>query len=896
MDERTRAVATVEVAEIGRRVADLEVGAAPSRDEQRLRRANRALRCVAAIYGAQQHATEASSFLATVCRVTVEAGGFALAWIGLAERDPEPVVRPVAMFGRGTEYVPELHVRWDESPNGMGPTGRCVRTGAPVAAQRIATDPAFDPWREAANRHGLASTVALPLPVDGEVIGALVLYSTEADAFDGEDLDALVEVGHAVATGFAGLRDREERQRAEEKQRQAEQQARVAERRFRELADNVRDVFWELDAATGKVSYVSPAAKAVWDRDDELTDLAQLAESVHPEDAPRLAASFERARAGEATRTNYRIVRSDGTVRWIFDRAFPVRGDDGSLARIVGVAADVTEHKVAEQALQRLNADLEAHVRRRTQELEALYDQAPCGYHSVDGGGLVVRMNETELRWLGHPIEDVVGVRRFTDFVAADHRAALAAALAELASAPAMAEVELELLRADGSRFWVLLSAARDADTPGVTRMTAFDLTARRATEKAVREREEAVRHSRDELSAANAALERAALAKDEFLASMSHELRTPLNAILGLSEAFQDEIYGPVGDPQLRALKRIEESGRHLLSLINDILDLSKVEAGQLTLDRQPTSLDEVCRASLRLVQEAAHKKRIGVSYGIDDGLAILLADQRSLKQILVNLLSNAVKFTPEGGSIGLEVTTSAEEGTCTMSVWDTGIGIAAADQPRLFRPFVQLDSSLARHHAGTGLGLALVRRLVELHAGGIRVESTPDRGSRFTVVVPWEKASSVTLAPPSSRPPTPATSRGAPRTHVLLAEDDATNVALVADFFAAHDIDLTVARNGYEAITLAHEKVPDLILMDIQMPLLDGIAALRAIRQSATASVRRIPVIAVTALAMPGDRERCHDAGADDYLTKPLRLHKLLEAIEARVPPPHPPTRPPQ
>ncbi|MBI1878896.1 MAG: PAS domain-containing sensor histidine kinase, partial [Chloroflexi bacterium] len=248
------------------------------------------------------------------------------------------------------------------------------------------------------------------------------------------------------------------------------------------------------------------------------------------------------------------------------------------------------------------------------------------------------------------------------------------------------------------------------------------------------------------ELSAANAELARVARAKDEFLASMSHELRTPLNAILGLTEALQEQTRGPLNERQLKSLRTIEESGRHLLALINDILDLSKIEAGKLELQLDRVSLEAVCQASLQFIKEAAAKKKIDVSFTLDTGEATMRADTRRLKQILVNLLSNAVKFTPVGGQVGLVVTGETERQVITFCIWDTGIGIAPEDLPRLFKPFVQVDSSLSRQHEGTGLGLALVTRLVELHGGSLTVESEPSQGSRFIVSLPWQESFEIT------------------------------------------------------------------------------------------------------------------------------------------------------
>jgi len=391
------------------------------------------------------------------------------------------------------------------------------------------------------------------------------------------------------------------------------------------------------------------------------------------------------------------------------------------------------------------------------------------------------------------------------------------------------------------------------------------------------------------ELSAANAELARAARLKDEFLASMSHELRTPLNAVLGLSEALQEQVYGPLNEKQLKSLHTIEESGRHLLALINDILDVSKIEAGKLELKIGPVSVEPVCQASLGLIKQTAHKKQIKMFFTFDSAVTTIQVDDRRLKQILVNLLSNAVKFTPEGGAIGLEVVGDTEQEVVHFIVWDMGIGIAPEDVARLFQSFVQLDSSLSRQHAGTGLGLALVRRLVELHGGGISLESKVGKGSRFTVSLPWpqlqaweigrlggrERKDAAGYFLTTSLPPSPIT--------ILLAEDNEDNINTVSDYLRAKGYRVIVAREGGEAIERAREERPDLILMDIQMPGMDGLEATRRIR--ADASLADIPVIALTALAMPGDRERCLAAGVNEYLSKPVNLKGLVKVVEAQL-----------
>ena len=394
------------------------------------------------------------------------------------------------------------------------------------------------------------------------------------------------------------------------------------------------------------------------------------------------------------------------------------------------------------------------------------------------------------------------------------------------------------------------------------------------------------------DLSLTNVQLEHALRVKNEFLANMSHELRTPLNAILALSETLREQLRGPLNEHQQKAVRIIEESGHHLLALINDILDLSKLEAGKLEIMPQPVLLIDVCESSLVFVKQLALKKNLTVTYSQDDRNLRIEADPRRLKQILVNLLNNAVKFTPNGGNVWLDITLDRARQVVYLTVSDDGIGIAAADLPRIFQPFTQLDSGLSRQYEGSGLGLVIVSRLVELHNGSIQVTSDgiPGIGTKFIVTLPWTEAPAASKGSDSQEAPSPLTTAllsttlpeapGANRGVILLVEDNEINILAIAEYL--HDIGFRVeiARNGQEAIDTAAWLNPDLILMDIQMPVLDGLTATRRLRNKpATANT---PIIALTALAMPGDRERCLAAGATDYLAKPIRLVALVEMME--------------
>ncbi|MEW6084048.1 MAG: response regulator [Chloroflexota bacterium] len=384
-------------------------------------------------------------------------------------------------------------------------------------------------------------------------------------------------------------------------------------------------------------------------------------------------------------------------------------------------------------------------------------------------------------------------------------------------------------------------------------------------------------------VAARTAELKRALKIKDEFLANVSHELRTPLNSIIGLSESLSDEVIGSLNDKQKNYINTISESGRHLLDLINEVLDLAKIEAGQMRLNRSSVEIRAVAQASLRLINQLAQEKGQVIQLDLQGQLDFIHADERRLKQMLVNLLSNAVKFTPRGGTVGLEVSESQEDNVVKFTVWDTGIGIAEEDLTNLFRPFVQLESDLDRQAAGTGLGLALVAQMARLHGGSVSVESELGKGSRFSISLPWGSGLEADTTPRrklagrfrivkargENKKPT-----------LLLVEDTEATILMLKDYLEYIGFQVEVARSGAEGIVIAQRIIPDLILMDVQMPDMDGLEATQKLRNDL--QLKNTPIIAITALAMHGDRERCLAAGMDEYMSKPLNLKGLEKMIQ--------------
>ena len=379
---------------------------------------------------------------------------------------------------------------------------------------------------------------------------------------------------------------------------------------------------------------------------------------------------------------------------------------------------------------------------------------------------------------------------------------------------------------------------------------------------------------------------ESATRAKSRFLATMTHELRTPLNAILGLSESLLARLRGPLTDEQSAALQSIHGSGEHLLSLINDILDISKIEANKMELFLEEISLQELCEECIGYMTAPAAAKGITLISGSTEAPRLFRADRRRMKQILLNLLDNAVKFTPRGGSVQLEVTGDPAGGGVRFAVRDSGIGIGEAQQQELFHPFTQVDDSLSRRHEGTGLGLALVAQLTALHHGSVTVASRPAEGSCFTVTIPLQaEGTTATCRTPVTNNQSPVAAPASAVTVsrsrlILLAEDNQVAFDMVASYLQGEGYRIIGAGSGDEAVALTERELPALVLMDIRMPGMSGIEAIRRIRELPSPA-GEIPLIALTAQASPEERERCLAAGADAFVSKPIRLRQLTEII---------------
>jgi PAS domain S-box-containing protein len=396
------------------------------------------------------------------------------------------------------------------------------------------------------------------------------------------------------------------------------------------------------------------------------------------------------------------------------------------------------------------------------------------------------------------------------------------------------------------------------------------DITERKRLEQVLQEKNV-------ELASASSAAEKTNLAKSDFLANMSHELRTPLNSIIGFSEVLQDQMFGPINEKQQEYVNNILTSGRHLLSLINDVLDLSKVESGKMELEPSAFLLRESLEASMMMLREKALKGRIALHLDIaPEADVCIAADQRKLKQILFNLLSNAVKFTHAGGTV--DVSAVRDGDFIEITVADTGMGIRAEDIPKLFQTFTQLESVYTKGFEGTGLGLALTRQLVELHGGRIWVKSEFGTGSKFSFTIPYTQAAANKT--PANRPDIVSSSGNT----VLVIEDDPLTLDALENALLRKGYRALRASNGMEGVEMAQRDSPDLIVLDLVMPGINGFDVADRLRDG-NASVN-VPILVLTSMDLSAaDRARLAGKVWRIEGKGSLSTHEFLSLVESAV-----------
>ncbi len=756
-----------------------------------------------------------------------------------------------------------------------------------------------------------------------------------------------------------------------------------SEQRFRQLAENVNAVFWMSDPHKNEILYVSPAYESIWGRScQSLYERPRsFLDSVHAEDRERVVAlSLERQRQGEAADVEYRVVRPDGSVRWVRDRAFPVKDPSGRFYRVAGIAEDVTDARNAEQALRESEGRLrtlsdnlphgaiyqavidpdgrgrftyfsagverllgvtpdeikadptalygliheEDRPRMSAEEAAALRDLTSfdCQFRSrtrsggviwvhcrsaprrlPDGGAVWdgVMLDVTKARNAEHALREseerfrrliaanIVGVGvsngegdwleandellriigrgrgelqdgrlRWIDMTPEKYRPLEEERIAEARRRGACTPYEKEYVRPDGSPVPVLIGFA--ALEEGRDRFICFvlDLTPQKRVE---------------------AALKEADRRKDEFLAMLAHELRNPLAPVLSAVQVMQ--LLGPVGPNMQRATEVIERQVGHLARLVDDLLDVSRITRGKIKLQKAAVELAAVVARAVETSQPLLEARRHELTVTLPAQPTWLEGDATRLAQVVSNLLNNSAKYTEDGGHIRLAV--ERGPGEAVLRVGDDGVGIHADLLPHVFELFTQGDRSPARSEGGLGIGLTLVKSLVEMHGGGVEARSEgAGKGSEFVVRLPVLEG----------EPPIIGDDAGAeqdvrlpaPSRRVLVVDDNADGAEMLAEFLRAEGHEVRTAHDGPAALQAAESFRPEVVFLDIGLPRMDGYEIARRLRQQA--ELKSSFLVALTGYGQEEDRRRTEEAGFDAHLVKPADPDELQRLLARRLP----------
>jgi PAS domain S-box-containing protein len=665
------------------------------------------------------------------------------------------------------------------------------------------------------------------------------------------------------------VEDITERKRAEEALRESEE-------RFRIMADGCPAVMWVTNAEGG-IQFINQAYRDFCGTTYEQVEGHKWQLLVHPDDAPEYVAALHRAvREHKPFRAETRARRADGEWRWFASYAEPRFSPCGEFLGHVGLSPDITERKQAEQALQ----NSEEKFRQLAENIREVF------WITNPATNEVLYVSPAYEQVWGRSCDSVYQNPAFwQETVHPDDLEPARSKLPRLLLGESI-ESEYRIRTPEGQEKWI-----RDRGFPILDQAGQLIRVVGIAEEITERKRyEEELIHAREGADAANRA-------KSRFLANMSHEIRTPMNGVLGMVQLLLETDLTP---QQRRYSNVAQDSGRALLALIDDILDLSKIGAGKITLENLSFNLLQTVEEVVQLLRVQARAKGLHIHPRVSEEIPPLLrGDAHRLRKVLTHLSANAIKFT-ERGEVTLEAALESQrDGTARVrfAVTDTGIGIRPDQVAALFSPFTQGDASTTRKYGGTGLGLAICKELVEMMGGTIGVNSREGRGSTFWFTAVFELASPSQQQPSSERREgrfgaPGGTTRNGSDARILVAEDNATNRVVVLAQLQKLGYKADAVTNGAEAVEAVQHKRYDLVLMDCSMPVMDGFEATRRIRGSIQPG---IPIVAITAYAMSADRDRCLSEGMNDYLAKPVDLGGLADVLAKWLPNPAPMTRPP-
>lgn len=698
------------------------------------------------------------------------------------------------------------------------------------------------------------------------------VFETRHKRIDGNIIDVEISACGLDIAGekfvYAASRDITERKHTQLALQQSET-------RLANVLGAMEEGIWDWDVIRD-TTYLSPLYYAMTGyQEGEVTpDYAFYQRLVHEDDWPAVEEEVKACLEGRiaVSEVEYRMRTKSGDVRWIKGRGKVIeRSEDGKPVRMLGAISDVTARKQVELELAEYRANLEDKIAKKTGELldtQFAMDAVGIGIHWVsEVTGRFVYVNRQAAEMAGYSVEEMLQLGPPDVDAELDQQTFLQ--LLQRVRKSGQMQLEVVVKHRDGHTFPAEVIMYYLANNqPGEGRFISFitDTTARKSAEQALRD--------------AKGAAEMANIAKSAFLANMSHEIRTPLNAITGMAHLVR---RGGLTRIQNEQMQKLEAASAHLLEIINAVLELSKIEAGKFSLDESPVQVGKIVADVAAMLSHKAQEKGLTLDFNVAPIQAALVGDPTRIEQALINYASNALKFT-DHGHVMLRVrpeNETAEHVLLRFEVEDTGIGVVPEAVGRLFSAFEQADNSTTRKYGGTGLGLAITKKLAELMGGAAGCESKPGVGSTFWFTVQLRKAFATDQAT-QEQPQVAAESmlqRDYTGARILLAEDEPVNSEIMHMLLSDVGLVVDVAADGKEAVAKATVQHYALILMDMQMPVLDGLNATRQIRK--IEKYRDIPILALTANAFAEDKQRCLDAGMNDFITKPFKPEHLYAVL---------------